>query len=347
MPVASTPQQALGQFIRSLRRAPSLIAPVLLLSLATQTVAASPPTLRYGEAYSAMQSIYSLPIVVAQRKGYFVREGLTFVIVLVPGGGENMIKALDDGEVDVAHVATPFLIKRALAASDAVAVAGEFLNPVYSLMAKPGISDFAALRGGRVLGMADEAGTIAYSTWKLLGANGVNRSDVKIDIISGTPERLRCLESGPCDAAPLGQPEDFMALAKGYRRLGLSTDAVSSFQYTVTAARRSWAERHTEEVVRYIRALSSAFHYIRDPSHREEIAKIIATTEGGSEETARQTLALYFDPERHVLPMSGELDLAGIGQVLAFMKENGMLAASSPPAERFVDLRYLRAAGVE
>ena len=332
---------------REWARARSALAFAVLLCLAAPKFAlAAPAALRYGEAYSAMQSVYSLPILVAQRKGYFAREGLAFSIVLIRGGGESMIKALDDGSVDLTHVATPFLIQRALAGSDAVAIAAEFLNPVYSLMARPEIGDFAALKG-RVVGMADDAGTIAYSTWKLLALNGVRRSDVHVRIISGTPQRLQCLEEGPCDAVPLGQPEDFLALNKGYRRLGLSSDAVSSFLYTVTAARRSWAETHQDEVVRYVRALASAFRYIHDPAHREEVVKIIAAAEAGSEMSARQTLTLYFDPDRHVLPMAGEIDLARVRQVIAFMKDNGTLGDPLPAAERFVDLRYLRAAGVE
>ena len=39
--------------------------------------------------------------------------------------------------------------------------------------------------------------------------------------------------------------------------------------------------------------------------------------------------------------------MAGLTQVMAFMGEGGMLAAPLPQPERFVDLRYLKAAGVE
>jgi ABC-type nitrate/sulfonate/bicarbonate transport system substrate-binding protein len=302
--------------------------------------------LLYGQAYSAMQSIYSLPIVVAQRKGYFVREGLAFSIVMIPGGGDELIKALDNGAANLTHVATPFLIQSAVAGSDAVAIAAEFSNTIYSFVAKPEIASFDALKG-RVVGMADETGPIAYSAWKLLAMHGVARSDVEVKTITGTLERLHCLEKNLCDAVPLGQPEDFSALARGYRLLGLSTEAVPAFLYTVTAARRSWAETHKDVVVRYIRSLADAFRFIRDPANREEVIKIAASSEGVSETSARQTLSFYFDPERHALPMAAEIDLAGMRQVVAFMAGKGAPGTSLGPAERFVDLRYLRAAGVE
>jgi ABC-type nitrate/sulfonate/bicarbonate transport system substrate-binding protein len=290
-----------------------------------------------------MQSVYSLPILVAQREGFFRREGLDLTITLVRGGGEEMIKALDSGEADLVHVATPFLIKRALAGSDAVAIGAEFDNPIYSLIARPAFGSFAALKGRRI-GMADESGTIAYSMWKLLAAHGVGRADVSTVTLSGTPARLTCLRAGACDAVPLGQPEDFEAMSQGYRRLGLSTDAVPDFVYTVTAARRGWARAHAGRVTRYLRALAAAFRFIRDPANRARTARLIAT-QAGSEESARRTLALYFDPERHVLPIAGEIAPKALAQVIAFMGESGALAPPLPDPERFADRRYLEAVG--
>ena len=41
-----------------------------------------------------------------------------------------------------------------------------------------------------------------------------------------------------------------------------------------------------------------------------------------------------------------EIDLGGLGQVIAFMGEGGTIKPPLPAAERFVDLRYLAAAGV-
>lgn len=313
--------------------------------LLARPAAADSLTLRYGQAFSAVRSIYSLPIFIADREGFFAREGLAFGTILIPGGGENMIEALEDGTVDLTHVATPFLIERALAGSDAVAIAAEFDNPIYTLVARPGIAGFADLKR-HVVGMADDGGTIAYSMWKLLAQNGVRDGDVEVKLVPGTPQRLNCLRRGACDAVPLGQPEDFVALDEGYRRLGVSTDAVPRFLYTVTAAKRSWAERHEDEVVRYVRALAAAFRFIRAARNRDAVVATIVATEAVSEASARRTLELYFTPERHVLPEAGELDLEGLRRVIAFMADKGKLRAPLPAAERFIDQRYLLAAGI-
>ena len=38
-------------------------------------------TLRYGQAYSAARSIFSLPVAIAEREGFFAREGLNVHIL--------------------------------------------------------------------------------------------------------------------------------------------------------------------------------------------------------------------------------------------------------------------------
>ncbi len=302
---------------------------------------ADPVVLHYGQAFSAVRSIYSLPIFVADREGFFARENLAFSNILVPGGGENMIAALEDGTVDITHVATPFLIKSALAGSDAVAIAAEFDNPIYSLLARQDIHTYADLKG-RVLGLADEAGTIAYSTWKMLAANGIQPGDVEVKPVSGTPQRLACLRRGTCDAVPLGQPEDFVALDEGYRLLGVSNETVPSFVYTVSAARESWAssaQGRGGELSARRSPRPSASSAI--PRTGDEVAKIIVDTEAVSEASARETLHLYFEPERKVLPLAGEIDLDGVRQVISFMAEQGALTRRCPMPERFVDLAEL------
>jgi ABC-type nitrate/sulfonate/bicarbonate transport system substrate-binding protein len=303
--------------------------------------------LRYGQAYSAMRSIFSLPVSVAEREGFFRREGLNFrVVVPIPGGSDKMIDALHDDTCDVTHVATPFLIRAALAGSDAVAIAAEFNNPIYSLVARPEIKGFPDLKG-KLLGLADEAGTITISTRKLLALHGLRDGDFRVKTIEGTSSRFNCLRRGECFAVPLGQPQDLLALNEGYRLLGLSTEAVPEFLYTVTAARRSWAEANKDSMVRYVRALASSFKFIRDPVNRKAVVKTIVETMGSPEAVAAQTLALYFEPERKVLPRQGELNLNGLTQVIALIGAAGTIKTPLPAAKRFVDVQYLRAAGIQ
>jgi ABC-type nitrate/sulfonate/bicarbonate transport system substrate-binding protein len=100
-------------------------------------------------------------------------------------------------------------------------------------------------------------------------------------------------------------------------------------------------------VGRFIRAIAASFRFIRDPARRDEVVKAMVAVTGSSEAIARQTLSLYFEPERGVLPKQAEINLAGLQQVIAFMAEGGAIKPPLPAPDRFVDLQYLRAVGVE
>lgn len=314
------------------------------LAAACGIVSAQGKPLRYGQSLSAQKSIYSLPVALAEREGLFRREGLDLrVVIPIPGGAERMIDALHDDTVDLAHVATPFLVRAALGGSDAVAIAAEFNDPIYSLVAKPEIARIADLKG-RVVGLADPGGSITYSMRKLLALHGLSESDVQVKTIDGTPARLNCLRRGGCDAVPLGQPQDLLAASEGFRLLGVSNEATPEYLYTVTAARRSWAAANQDLVVRYVRALAASFAVIRDPQKRGVVVSVIVEITDVPREVAERVLALY--EMRRTLPLRGEIDPKGIAQVISFMGEAGQIQAPLPEPRRFIDVQYLRQAGI-
>jgi ABC-type nitrate/sulfonate/bicarbonate transport system substrate-binding protein len=327
------------------------ILPRLLVGLAALIVVVSSGnaetvTLRFGQIPSTIHSVTSLYHFIAEKQGFFARESIAVVQVPIEGGTDKMVAALDRGDVDVTQTATPYLIQAVLAGSDAAAIAGEVANPVYSLVAKPEIASFADLKG-KLIGLSLPIDTISISARKLLALKGLNDTDYNVKELGGTPVRAACLKSGECDAVPLGQPDDLVAIKQGFRRLGLTTDAVTALQFEVIAVRRAFANDHADVMVRFVRAIGDAFRYIHDPAHRDDVAKAIVELTGASDDIARATLALYFDADRGVLPRQAEIDLAGLTQVIAFMGQGGTLKPPLPAPERFVDLRYLKAAGLQ
>jgi ABC-type nitrate/sulfonate/bicarbonate transport system substrate-binding protein len=307
---------------------------------------ADPTTLRFGQIPSTVHAVSSLYLYVAQIQGFFARENIAVETVQIPGGTGNMVAALDRGDVDVTQTATPYLIQAVLNGSPAAAIAGTTANPIYSLIAKPQIKDFADLKG-KLIGLSLPVDTISISMRKLLALKGLGDADYRIKELIGTPVHAACLKSGECDAVPLGQPDDLIAIKEGYRRLGLSTEAVASFQFEVIAVRRDFAQTHAPAIIGFVSALADAFRFIRDPAHRDDTVKAIIALTGASDDIARATLALYLYPDRGVLPQHAEIDLGGLGQVIAFMGEGGTIKPPLPAPEQFVDLQYLRAAGAQ
>lgn len=319
---------------------------ILLALAAFSSAHAETTTLRFGQIPSTARAVSSLYFYVAEKQGFFARENIAVEIVQIPGGTGNMVAALDRGEVDVTQTATPYLIQAVLQGSPAIAIAGTTANPIYSLIAKPQIKDFADLKG-KVIGLSLPVDTISISMRKLLALKGLGDADYRVKELVGTPVRAACLKSGECDAVPLGQPDDLIAIKDGYRRLGLSTEAVASFQFEVIAARRDFAQTHAPAIIGFVSALADVFRFIRDPAHRDDAIKAVAALTGASDDIARATLTLYLDPDRGVMPQHAEIDLGGLGQVIAFMGEGGTIKPPLPAPEQFVDLQYLRAAGAQ
>jgi hypothetical protein len=96
-----------------------------------------------------------------------------------------------------------------------------------------------------------------------------------------------------------------------------------------------------------VRGLAAAFAFIRAPQNRDKVVKLVAETLGCSDAIAGETLDLFLQPGRDVLPARGEIDLAALHEVIAMMAGAGLLQPPLPQAARFVDLRYLRAAGLQ
>ena len=108
-----------------------------------------------------------------------------------------------------------------LQGSDAVGIAGEVANPIYSLIVKPEIKSYADLKGkliGAVGCRSTRSRSRRASCWRKHGVEATATTGSRQ--LVGTPVRFDCLRRGDCDAVPLGQPEDFDAVQQGYRRLG-------------------------------------------------------------------------------------------------------------------------------
>jgi ABC-type nitrate/sulfonate/bicarbonate transport system substrate-binding protein len=299
--------------------------------------------LRYGQIANSARSFSSIGLYVAQRKGFLAREGIELEVVKLPGLG-TMIEALDRNEVELSHVASPFLIQAALNGSDAVAVVGGPATSVHSLIAKPDITSFADLKG-KVIGMSTRQDTLSIAMRLLLARHGVQETDYQVEEMQGTPVRVACMNSGRCAAAALTQPEDLVFAAKGYRKLGDSLEVMPVLQFVLVAARRNWAAQNRDVVVRFARAFADSYRYIRDPAHRDDIAALMAETMEIEPAIANAMLRLYFDPDRGVLPRQGEISLAGVGKVIELLGETGQIGSPLPAVERFLDLQYLQAAG--
>lgn len=309
--------------------------------------AAQPVTLRYG--VDTDRNLNALAQVVAEREGFFAREGITLELVHFMATGDRpsdrsaMMAAR--ARFDMTRVQTTLLIEEGLKGGDFVAVAGVVNNPAYFLVARPEIKSFADLKG-KSLAVTIPSDGITMTARKLLAMHGLKDGDVEIKDIGGSAPRVACLKSGQCAAASLSQPPVFEALDAGFHPLAMHIEA-GSLLYVVDIVDRAWAEAHSDLVTGYVRATAAAFRFIHDPQNREAVIKAAMQQTGQGEERTRRMLDYIWDVRNNVLPRQGEIDMNGLAAMIDLLGENGIIERPLPAPERFVDLRYLRRAGVQ
>jgi ABC-type nitrate/sulfonate/bicarbonate transport system substrate-binding protein len=327
-------------------KAKSLVyAAALFTGMLPSLAGAEPITLRFGFIKASMHLFQSLALYVAQQKGMLDREGIVLKIVPLPGV-EHMITELDNGDVDISSTATPYLNEGVLNGSDAVAGVGGPANTISSLVSKPAVTSFDDLKG-KTIAMSLPIDIISVGTRELLAKHGIQESDFVAKELIGTPVRASCLETGDCAAAPLGQPDDVEFARKGFHILGNSHEVIPALQFTVVAARRSWAIQHKDAIVRFARAMGEAYQFIRNPANRDEVIAIAAETTGTSSDIAREIYHMYYEPDLGVMPKHGEISMPGFAKVIELLGDTGVLHQPLPPAEKFVDLQFLEAAGMQ
>jgi ABC-type nitrate/sulfonate/bicarbonate transport system substrate-binding protein len=310
--------------------------------------AAEGETLRIGVSQND-GGLGTIPFTIAQRQGYLVREGVN--VELVRYGGPtllgvlwNQYDGLAKGEVALIRSQAPFLIQKVMEGGDFVGIAANTTNPVHVLMARPDIGTFADLKGKTVaITYPNDAITIA--TRKLLSLHGIGPGDVTLKAIEGSQQRFECLLAGACAAVSVGQPTDFAAAARGYHRLGISNEA-GPLMFGLDVVTNGWARAHEDLVVRYVRAMAAALRYANDPANDRDMLGIIMQTSKADAATARDILRFYRDPKYLVLSRQGEIDTDAFERTISLEVEYGALASPPPAASRFIDQRYLLAAGI-
>ena len=86
---------------------PLLLAALLCASLSPTARGDELITLRYGQNAAGATGLSSLPLWGAQRKNFFVREGINLVVVPIAGGTDRIVTALDRGESMPARTPRP------------------------------------------------------------------------------------------------------------------------------------------------------------------------------------------------------------------------------------------------
>ena len=311
-------------------------------------------TLRYG--IDDERNINRLPQVIAEREGFFAREGLKVELIpfrsafrtrsagQAPAVGATTVReGMAQGSIDMARQQLPLLINDVMAGGKFVGVAVTASNPVYFLVARPEIKSFADLKG-RTVTITNPHDGITIWTRKLLALHGLKNDNVQLKNIAGSEGRVGCLKSGECAGATLDQPAIFEGLDAGGHALGL-TNEIAPQLYQVDIVNPNWAAAHRDLVAKYIRATNAAMAFIRDPKNREEVVKVTTAFTKQPENHSRQMLGYIWDPKNRVF-QGATPNMNAVAAAISLLGEYDVLKQPLPAPERFVDPTYAKAAGL-
>lgn len=296
---------------------------VLAALAAAASLAACSPKPSGPLRFAVLPDADSLPFLVADAEGDFVKEGVAVELVAFKNPQERDA-AFQAGQVDGA-------ISDVLAA--AFAVAGGF--PVRITSVTDGRYGIAAAPGSWRLSARDLAGSriglstntiIQYFVDTRLKAAGVTRGGYTALAVPKMPVRLEMLLTGQLDAAGLPEPLLSVAAARGAIVVETSEEAGTDVGVVLFAA--SFLDARSRDVIRFYKAYDAARKRINaDP---DAYRGFLVEKAAFPEETRNSYSFVKYRPP--VLPSQDQVDA-----VLAWMREGGLLSRDVTAREMLDD----------
>jgi NitT/TauT family transport system substrate-binding protein len=206
----------------------------------------------------------SLPIVVAQKEGYFKKEHLDVRPTTL--ADITVIPSLLGKQYDVGFTVAPILINSAAAGVGAVMISGNDgdspKDQGVQIYVGKGITKISDLAGKKI-GSPTLTGNINTATKAWLATHGVDPSSVQFVQVP-TPNMTDQLQAGQIDAAELIYPFISTAKQAGLKSLGDPERALSSKYIggTYWAASSTWAKSNPKAVTAFRAALKQAGTWI-------------------------------------------------------------------------------------
>lgn len=306
------------------------ILSLLALSLTACSPAGQPaanggplPTLKVG----AISSVDVVPIILAQEKGYFTKEGIDFTFEPFKSA-KDRDAAFQSGTLDgliCDEIAVSLYQNAGIDLKITGVTDGDFM-----LVASPasGVKSVADLKGKSVA--ISEKTSIEYTLDMILANNDMQPSDVVKTMVPAVPTRLEMLRNNRVDVALLPEPFSSLAIKDGGTLLGSASELAT--YPSVLAFTQETINTKNEEIAAFYRAYNQAVEYINSTPMSEYEDTVITTV--GYPEEMRGKIELPEFRKNTTLPPEAELQ-----SVIEWVTQNGLVEKALTPKELVVDLK--------
>ena len=263
-----------------------------------------------------------LPVFVAERQGFFTREGLE-VEKRRTGAVDKATAAVKSGEAHLAITPPEGAIADRLRDGDLRLVAGNVNRLPLTLIAQPRFTRIEELRGQRLGTSSLTEGTALY-TMEVLSQHGLQYpDDYSFSVVGVHPARWKALQEGTIEAAVQLIPLNFVALDAGYANLGEVSDYIPEIVFTALIGRQEWLTQNTDLVRALLRCLVEATEWLYDPAHDEQLVPLVMEITQADEKYARRSLD--YMREKAVFARALEIPQAAFDKTLQLMLKAKLL----------------------
>ena len=281
-----------------------------LLTLMSIGAGCAPQKLTQTLTIGVLPDVDSIPIIIAQEKGLFEKEGLDVKIEHFKSAPDRE-SAVQAGSIDGA---VSDMLSAAFLTEGGFKVAmTSMTNGSYKLLAGPAMNGSTDIKGQSI---AISTNTIIeYATDNMLAKLGLTPEEVEKTAIPQIPVRLEMLQNGQIGAATLPEPLASVAVKAGATVLD-STDNLG-INPGVMLFKTDMIESKNAEIVAFYKAYNSAVEYL-ETAPVSEYADILVDVAGFPADV-KDSLTL---PSYTSAMLPSEADFVG---VIAWLKEKGLI----------------------
>lgn len=278
------------------------------------------------------------PLWVAQKMGFFEKEGIEGQIVVMRGTPITL-QALATESIYVANAGTDGVMAGVDKGLDFVMIGSLLNNLSMSLVAAKPYKTWEDLRG-KVIGSQTITTGTGFALRLVLRAHGLEYPrDYQILHVGGVSDRYLALQSGQIAATPVSVPLDMTAKQQGFNIIGYFADDIPNYFLNPYTVKRSWAEKNRPLVVRFMKAIAQTHRWMFD--NREPTCAYLAKEMSMTLDGCR---AGWDYSVKKVWDRNAELNLDGVRTMIRIVAEQNNQKEPLPQPAKYIDQSYLKQA---
>jgi NitT/TauT family transport system substrate-binding protein len=263
--------------------------------------------------------IVTLPLKMAQAKGFYQKEALEVEIILIAGA--LGVRAVLGNSVDFS-TASGSILAAAARGIPVKLVSVITSKPTFDLISESKIQSFQQLKG-KLVGISTRGGTFEHITRLILEKNGLHPDkDVTILALGRQDDIHLALKAGRVSAAIFSPPRSLLLYRDGFHKLAVSGDYLPHYPIGGLGVTDELIKNNPALIQAFVNATLSGIAYYRQ--NRSESIRYIAKELRLADESIA---AQMFDWHQTVLAADARPTAAWINGVLDFTRKSLELSA--------------------